>query len=247
MDKAYKDRPVSHTGLEHDRPYMKLDVWNAGGIEAKFGHDPATYPDQDTLQHYPTSQFNPGMVMTSDNIDSNLNLHFKKHQKAVQVSRPGFVNAPSGLHSYESVLPVAEENSNEAGKAFAKDKGLTTVTKVVDIPAKPEDAAASVRPGFQNKPVTPISTESTLPISKENSNEVGNAFAKENNIKVKEGTQESQPPRNPEPPKVPESPQAPKEPQAGCGEFDGSICSAEGVTSAAEKAVEDLLKPATSE
>lgn len=52
-----KQRAPSTTGFEHDRPYMKLDIWEPCEIEKKWGHDPATYPNQDLIQHYPTVQF----------------------------------------------------------------------------------------------------------------------------------------------------------------------------------------------
>lgn len=40
--------------------------------------------------------------------------------------RPGFQNAPSGLHSYGSTLPVSEKDSNAEGLAHAKVYGLPT-------------------------------------------------------------------------------------------------------------------------
>lgn len=40
-----------------DMAYMKLDIWEDGEIEKTFGHDPATYPNQDNPQHYPHVQF----------------------------------------------------------------------------------------------------------------------------------------------------------------------------------------------
>ena len=52
----------------HDLPYMKADIWAEGAVEAKdekanaeiyrvFGHDPATYPNQDNPQHSANVQF----------------------------------------------------------------------------------------------------------------------------------------------------------------------------------------------
>ena len=52
----------------HDLPYMKADIWAEGKAEEKdekaneeiyrvFGHDPATYPNQDNPQHFANVQF----------------------------------------------------------------------------------------------------------------------------------------------------------------------------------------------
>lgn len=52
----------------HDLPYMKADIWAEGKVEEKdekaneeiyrvFGHDPATYPNQDNPQHFANVQF----------------------------------------------------------------------------------------------------------------------------------------------------------------------------------------------
>lgn len=54
--------------FERDLPYMKADIWAEGKAEDRdskaneeiyrvFAHDPATYPNQDNAQHYPTVQF----------------------------------------------------------------------------------------------------------------------------------------------------------------------------------------------
>ena len=119
-----KERAKSTTGFEHDRPYMKLDIWCPGEIEKKWGHDPATYPDQDLLQHYPTIQFNPSIAkdgIPEYSIDSNLNVHTELHQSGFQTSRPGFMNKPSGTHDdFESVHAVDQESANAEGLEYAK-------------------------------------------------------------------------------------------------------------------------------
>lgn len=121
-----KERPLSPTGFEHDRPYMKLDIWEPGEIEKKWGHDPATYPNQDLLPHYATVQFNPGLQNAPEtSMDSNLNVHIMPHQPSAQTSRPGYQNAPSGLHSYGSTLKVTT-NSNEVGLKYAEVNNLPT-------------------------------------------------------------------------------------------------------------------------
>lgn len=54
--------------FERDLPYTKDQIWNEGKVEDRdvtanaeiyrvFGHDVATYPNQDNPQHYPTVQF----------------------------------------------------------------------------------------------------------------------------------------------------------------------------------------------
>lgn len=43
--------------FSRDMAYMKDDIWEDGEILKTFGHDPATYPNQDNPQHYPTVQF----------------------------------------------------------------------------------------------------------------------------------------------------------------------------------------------
>ena len=62
-------------GLRHDLPYMKADIWVDGEIERTFGHDPATYPNQDQFQHYPTIQFSPEVIPEIEAMDNHQNIH----------------------------------------------------------------------------------------------------------------------------------------------------------------------------
>lgn len=102
-----KERPIGPNGfLNSERPYMKLDIWEPCEIEKKWGHDPATYPNQDLLQHYPEIQFNPGIKCNPAALDSNLNVITVTNQKGAHTVRPGFQNAPVDLVNSKNALPT---------------------------------------------------------------------------------------------------------------------------------------------
>lgn len=237
-----KERPVSPTGLEHDRPYMKLDIWNPGDIERKFGHDPATYPNQDIYQHYPTTQFNPGVRVDLDAaIDSNLNIHVMPHQKAIHTLRPGFQNAPSGLHSYESLLKVDENSSNEEGIIAAKAYGAK-VEKGEVCYAKADTKARTVRPGYQNIAVDVVDGKAHLAVSETTSNKEGLDHAKVNEIPVKGGYEViAGSCKAPEKPAPTTKPKPAKNEECDPNNTDGTLCDTENKQDAAAAAVDKLL------
>lgn len=236
-----KERAPSPTGFEHDRPYMKLDIWEPGEIEKKWGHDPATYPNQDLLQHYPTIQFNPGVDTSNPAaIDSNLNVHVMPHQPAVQTSRPGFQNVPSGLHSYESTLKVAKDTSNPEGIQHAEANKLPTADTTDNKLADPATKGVTARPGFQNVAVDVIDGPTKLAVAKNTSSPEGIQHAEDNQIPLVDGYAEigGSKPQPVEPPT-----QGGDKLPAGCGDgFDGTTCEADEIEDAAAQAVDDLLK-----
>lgn len=239
-----KERPQSTTGFEHDRPYMKLDIWNAGDIERLFGHDPATYPNQDLFQHYPTVQFNPPVRTDIEGaIDSNLNIHVIPHQKAVQTSRPGFENAPFPLGSYNSTHKVAEDTSNVEGIKFAKDNGLPTIEETEVCYGKADTKAYTSRPGFENFPTGLQNAKNALAISKLTSNKEALDHAEVYGVPVKEGYQviEGSCESPKETLKPSPGPQKPATDECDPNGADGTLCDTEKREDGAAAAVDKLL------
>lgn len=235
-----KERPLSTTGFEHDRPYMKLDIWNAGEIEKLFGHDPATYPNQDLVQHYPTVQFNPPVRSNvTAAIDSNLNIHVIPHQKAPHTVRPGFENKPFPLSSYESTLKVSKDTSNAEGIAFATENNLPTVDKTEVCYGDAETKAATSRPGFENFPFPVTDGKAKLAISKLTSNKEALGHAEVYGIPVKDGYKVIE--GSCESPKP--TPTSPKPTKVECDPngADGTLCDTETREDGAAAAVDTLL------
>ena len=248
-----KERPIGPNGfLNSERPYMKLDIWEPCEIEKKWGHDPATYPNQDLLQHYPEIQFNPGVKCNPAALDSNLNVITVPNQKGAHTVRPGFQNVPVELVNGKNALPTITSTSNVEGVAHSVANTVPMVDEVEDKHGDPKTKAYTVRPGFQNTPVELVDPEAKLPVSTITSNEVGIAHAEVSGVPTREGTKAlggSGDADEPETPVVPEpvdpcepKPADPCEPKEPCVEFDGTICEADKVEEAVEAAVDGMLK-----
>ena len=270
-----KERPIGPNGfLNSERPYMKLDIWEPCEIEKKWGHDPATYPSQDLLQHYPEIQFNPGVKCNPAALDSNLNVITVPNQKGAHTVRPGFQNVPVELVNAKNALPTITSTSNVEGVAHSVANTVPMVDEIEDRHGDPATKAYTVRPGFQNTPVELVDPEAKLPVSTITSNEVGIAHAEVNGVPTREGTKAiggSETPVQPTPetpvqptpgtpvqptpgtPATPANPQepcvepeTPAKPQEPCVKFDGTICEADKVEEAVEAAVDCLMGvPAT--
>lgn len=238
-----KERAPSTTGFEHDRPYMKLDIWEPGEIENLFGHDPATYPNQDLLQHYPTIQFNPGVdTSNAAAIDSNLNVHSMPSQKAAQTSRPGFQNIPSDLHSFNSTLPVSKANSNDEGNKYAEVNSLPVIEKVEDKLADPATKAVTVKPGFQNVATDVVDGPAKLPVSKAHSSTEGVAHAEDNKIPVRDGYKPLDGATQPTTTTPKPTTDTAKPTECDPNGADGTLCDTEARGDSAAAAVDTLLK-----
>ena len=250
-----KERPIGPNGfLNSERPYMKLDIWEPCEIEKKWGHDPATYPNQDLLQHYPEIQFNPGVKCNPAALDSNLNIITVPNQKGAHTVRPGFQNVPVELVNAKNALPTITSTSNVEGVAHSVANTVPMVDEIEDKHGDPATKAYTVRPGFQNTPVELVDPEAKLPVSTITSNEVGIAHAEANGVPTREGTKAiggSGTPANPEVPVKPKpvdpcKPANPCKPKEPCVEFGGTICEADKVEEAVEAAVDCLMGvPAT--
>lgn len=253
-----KERAPSTTGFEHDRPYMKLDIWEPCEIEKKWGHDPATYPNQDLIQHYPTVQF--GGVVECD---------------------PSAGSAPSGELGNPAVTGVkynvTEKGANAASSTSAQAHGNTGINTVGTIAAKdalvaekgqypaPADLIADGKAGTENQTAgtaKPGTTDIVAPAKNGSAshgqsgtpngtaedaiaaNPEGYGNGKPTTPTETEKPEEPEVPAKPVEPTETEEPAKPAKPTEECppGQtFDGTACQADEIEKAAAEAVENLL------
>ena len=241
---SIRNKSLPSSGLRHDLPYMKLDIWAPGEIERTFGHDTITFPNPDQLQHYATSGFSPAVVPTIEAMDSSMSIHVMPRQKAVQTSRPGFMNAPTELR-HNDFLVVNTAESNEQGIEQAIRENISLVAAAENINSDPDTHAAIIRPGFMNAPTDFPHKDGALAISTKDSNQEGITHAIDNGITIKPGAQLI----NAEPEVFDPQPQQWSQPHEQicinfdeeCPIYDGSIEGADAIENAADEIIEGLM------
>ena len=125
--------------FERDLPYMKADIWAEGKAEDRdskaneeiyrvFAHDPATYPNQDNAQHYPTVQF-AGKVSNNTNHvlqDRQASRTEINHALRNVVENEKGLFARDGDYSREALwnkVEVAKEGVQRTARGLRQDLG----------------------------------------------------------------------------------------------------------------------------
>lgn len=255
-----KQRAPSTTGFEHDRPYMKLDIWEPCEIEKKWGHDPATYPNQDLIQHYPTVQF--GGVVECDPAAGSATEGELGNPAVTGVE---YNVTEKGANAASSTSAQAHGNTgiNTVGTLAAKD-ALVAENGTYPAPADlinagaagtPNQTAGTAKPGVADITAPAKAGSAAHGQSGKTTGTVEDAIAAN-----PEGYGSAKPttPAQPEKPTTPaegekpaeqaqpEKPVEPTEPTEGtecpAGQtFNGTTCEADKIEEAAANAVESLL------
>lgn len=257
-----KQRAPSTTGFEHDRPYMKLDIWEPCEIEKKWGHDPATYPNQDLIQHYPTVQF--GGVVECDPAAGSATQGELGNPVVTGVK---YNVTEKGANAASSTSAQAHGNTgiNTVGTLAAKD-ALVSENGTYPTPAELIDAGAAGTPNQTAGTAKPGVEDITAP-AKNGSAAHGQSGTTTGTVEDAiaanpPGYGETKPttpvtpaePAEPENPVTPVTPETPAEPvnpvepaqpeevECPVGQtFNGTTCEADKIEEAAAGAVEALL------
>lgn len=259
-----KQRAPSTTGFEHDRPYMKLDIWEPCEIEKKWGHDPATYPNQDLIQHYPTVQFggvvecdpaagsatqgelgNPAVTgvkynVTEKGAEAASSTSAQAHGNT-GINNVGTLSAKDALVAENGTYPTPADLINAGAAGTPNQTAGTAKPGVTDITAPAK--AGSAAHGQSGK--TTGTVEDAIAANPE-----GYGSAKPTTpVNPTEPTKPAEP-VTPEKPAQPVEPAKPTEPTEGtecpAGKtFNGTTCEADKIEEAAAGAVEALLAGAT--
>lgn len=258
-----KQRALSTTGFEHDRPYMKLDIWEPCEIEKKWGHDPATYPNQDLIQHYPTVQF--GGVVECDPAAGSATQGELGNPVVTGVK---YNVTEKGANAASSTSAQAHGNTgiNTVGTLAAKDalvaeKGkYPTPAELIDAGAAgtPNQTAGTAKPGVEDIVAPAKAGSAAHGQSGKTTGTVEDAIAANpegyGSAKPTTPAEPVKPaePANPVTPETPAEPVEPVEPtkpteptdevECPAGKtFNGTTCEADKIEEAAAGAVEALL------